>query len=108
MAPKNESTDSPAGGKSLVGVLVKTNKYTRGACRSDLNLFGVSSGGGCVMRFFPRGLYPRRLCPGGGWCPRQLKKIELHVVCVGNSLIVTVTQKAQHIGVQFDVCHQQI
>ena len=68
MAPKNESTDSPAGGKSLVGVLVKTNKYTRGACRSDLNLcptFGVSSGGGRVMRFFPRGLYPRWLCPGG-------------------------------------------
>ena len=37
----------------------------------------------------------------GGGCPRQLKKIELHAVCGGDSLF-TVTQKAQHIGVQFD------
>ena len=69
MAPKNESTDSPAGGKPLVDVLVKTNKYTRGACRSDLNLFptfGISSGGGHVMRFFSERVYPRSLCPGGG------------------------------------------
>ena len=69
MVPKNESTDSPAGGKSLVDVLVKTNKYTRDVCRSDLNhspTFRVSSGGGRVIRFYPRGLYPRRLCPGGG------------------------------------------
>ena len=89
MAPKNESTDCPAGGKSLVDVLVKTNKYTRGACRSDLNpspTFGVSYGGGRVMRFYPRGLYPRRLCPGGG-CPRQLKKIELHAVRIGDNLL---------------------
>ena len=66
MAPKNESTDSPAGGKSLVGVLVKTNKYTRGACRSDLNLFGVSSGGGRVMRFFSERVISQEVMSGGG------------------------------------------
>ena len=101
MAPKNESTDSPAGGKSLVDGLVKTDKYTRGVCRSDLNpspTFGVSSGRGHVTRFFSERVISEEVMSGGRVCPRQLKKIELHAVRIGDNLL----KMSKQIGVLFD------
>ena len=77
MAPKNDSTDSPAGGKSLVDGLVKTDKYTRGVCRSDLNpspTFGVSSGRGHVTRFFSERVISEEVMSGGGFVQDSLRK----------------------------------